>query len=314
MRIFMRFVPAVLLVLVAVSPLTAGNRNIQPASAIAPVPSEAPDALLSRASQAAADENAADGSLGFYAKIPGKTVLIGLKPESDTKLERAKVLDRLAAKSGVDRDLFTYVDYHGGMEESTIPDGDRLANSAGYCSMGAWGYRWFGTLQVPVLVTAAHCDNSLRHWSHDPWYNMDVEWNGANVDAQSMVPASGFGEYTNDVLGTGVIIGEGVPGGAFDVSGHPVCKSGATTGYTCGQLVTNDGGCRGHTGMRMATYNSSPGDSGGAVVTGTFPDVALLGFHEGTCAFTWDGTTIIWRQYTWHGAAKYILSIAGWYM
>jgi hypothetical protein len=66
--------------------------------------------------------------------------------------------------------------------------------------------------------------------------------------------------------------------------------------------------------MRLGTYASAPGDSGGSVVTGTFPDVGLLGIHYGICPVWVDGVKRWFPMYSYHTNVKNQLDLDGWYM
>jgi len=272
---------------------------------------------LADAARLAAEEMVTGDVVGFYMEsVRDNKVLIGLEPDRDSDRERDAVLTRLGDKADGQSEVFRFVTYLGGEEETPILGGDRLTYlppSTLYCSMGAWGFRWYGSLQVPHLVTAGHCDNQLRHFGHAPTYNTQLEYNAAAADAQSMTPATGFGEWTTNVAGGFDIINVVSSGGAFDTSGHGICKSGATTGVTCGTLWSNNSGCREHTGMRIADYYSEGGDSGATVFSSTFPGVALAGIHEGTCLVDLGGGPFLLRQYTFQAHAAWILQLDGWY-
>lgn len=79
------------------------------------------------------------------------------------------------------------------------------------------------------------------------------------------------------------VIAAGSPG---DRVGDTVCQAGHKTAGTnhCGQIISVDWDCSGHTGMRQTDYSSTGGDSGATVyrfVGGKKRQIA--GLHEGKC-------------------------------
>jgi len=266
-----------------------------------------------RAAADAAADAVLGGSLGFYMESPEKdTVYVGLDPAKNNPAEHARVSAELAAVAKVEPERFTFITYLGSTDDTTIWGGDGL----GTCSAGAWGYSWYGSLQVPIQVSAGHCADVARHvtgGSHAPDYITRSQWVAGSVDAQAMTPDAMLGEYTTNVRGTGHIINVVTAGGPFDRVGDPVCKSGRLTGFTCGAIWSTNGGCGPHTGMRLAGYNRAGGDSGGTVVTGTFPNVGLAGIHSGGCEIDLGGGPFVLARYGFQANAAYILGLAGWY-
>ncbi|MGW6375123.1 Ig-like domain repeat protein [Rhodococcus sp. NPDC055112] len=130
----------------------------------------------------------------------------------------------------------------------------------------------------PVNITAGHCDLSRGG-------SPRVFVGGSYVGAFEKVVFEGFDygliriddrrRFENNFVSTYGGDPVRITGTADPVVGAPVCKSGQVTGFTCGKITAVDVSMNsGPRGARVpnafaAQVCSIPGDSGGAIVTGT---------------------------------------------
>jgi len=166
------------------------------------------------------------------------------------------------------------------------------------CTMGPWAFWQWGTLRIPAMTTAGHCQNRLRPTGSSVWFRIQAEDdnNVADVDpvvdAQVMVP-EGANFLTNldepwasdqgELFGRIPLDGSVTPGGAFDRVGHMVCQSGKNSGVECGLITTTTGSCT--TGLdHMAEYARTGGDSGAPVLSVPYPHYSskIAGIHSGS--------------------------------
>ncbi|BEK85412.1 S1 family peptidase [Nocardia seriolae] len=162
--------------------------------------------------------------------------------------------------------------------------GDRFVNEAG--SACSWAFEAIDAEGNPAMVTAGHCDPAtVADRPTEPGRTFEVTA-GPKRGAQNGVfeqsvmdgvrdygivrildPArdSFHGNLVRTATGAMPITGVGSP-----VIGEPVCKSGATTGFTCGVILAVDQPDPQRPPIRFThTALSLPGDSGGALVSGT---------------------------------------------
>ncbi|MFI6869495.1 S1 family peptidase [Nocardia sp. NPDC050406] len=161
----------------------------------------------------------------------------------------------------------------------------------GHCSLGFHAVDRSG---APVNITAGHCDMAAEA-AGTPEATAVHEWIpgedfGAALGAfeKSVFGGLDYGlirvaDAARDRFGGAAVREPGaadirLDGHAIPVVGAPACKSGATTGYTCGVVlevdVTNDVGGHGQApvqvkGLFRTDICALPGDSGGPVITGT---------------------------------------------
>lgn len=179
-------------------------------------------------------------------------------------------------------------------QESTIVGGDGLSS----CSAGAQVYADSIYGRSYYSLTAGHCANSgLRHCSptcHGSALPFIAErgtsiYGTAAADVQVnfiSVSSSGNAGLVRN-WGNGLnyyVIGEGGIGSGYDVVGAVVCKSGMTSGTTCGQLSITGYMIRGsidgilYVEQRVVSNAGSlPGDSGGVVFVPTQYGYVIVG-------------------------------------
>ncbi|GAA5045278.1 alpha-lytic protease prodomain-containing protein [Nocardia callitridis] len=175
-------------------------------------------------------------------------------------------------------------DAHG-----ALAGGDGFASVAGKtslrCSLGFNGTDGSGNT---VNITAGHCNPNLEAaGTADAAGVYDI--NGDRLGAQlgvfqkSVLGAQDYSvvrinDQAKDRFANNTVRGPGggtiaVDGVATPVVGAPVCKSGARTGFSCGVVNAVDQtvqvGERELTQSFSANICALPGDSGGAIVTGT---------------------------------------------
>lgn len=178
--------------------------------------------------------------------------------------DAAAGLDRLTAVSERYGDLVR-TEHVAGAFGTAISGGDAITGSGGRCSLG------FSTTGN-TGITAGHCTQAISSWT-------DAGGNYYGPSIAANFPGNDYGLIRND----GGLAQPGdvnlYNGGYQDINGAAdpyvglsVCKSGSTTGLTCGQ-VTQVGmticyaqGCV--TNMAESTAYVQPGDSGGAWFAG----------------------------------------------
>ena len=158
----------------------------------------------------------------------------------------------------------------------------------------------YGLAKKPAVLTSAHCNLPQHLYYNNHWITLKSplfkRWDSSHdfqiLDIGSMNTASwvyaweaeNIPEFTNpewfEVTGMNSY--------ASQTEGTVVCKSGAKTGITCGQIVDADysyGGTYGQPWIKVSkTYQSDisqPGDSGGAwfVYPGSSQRIRAVGVH-----------------------------------
>lgn len=164
-----------------------------------------------------------------------------------------------------------------------------FAVDGGYCTIAYSAHDRRGGDDVYFHITAGHC--SWGAWEQgNRTIGKTVESafvNKSKVDA--LLISARQGRISNAIFGPDfrrtVTRVESISRDEHE--GNMVCKSGATTGITCGKLESTDH-TQGpddlkRTHQRVATYRSDPGDSGAPVYRRTANKTAMaVGIHSGT--------------------------------
>ncbi|WP_157535315.1 S1 family peptidase [Nocardia inohanensis] len=162
--------------------------------------------------------------------------------------------------------------------------GDRYIAGKGLCS---WAFNAIDSAGLPAAVTAGHCNEAAE--AGEPVTDEQQTFTplpgpiaGAPTGTFEKAIVDGIRDYSivriagearnsfdNNLVRAGqstiAITGVGVP-----VVGEPVCKSGATSGFTCGIVTRVDQPDPQRPPIRfMHSALSLPGDSGGALISGT---------------------------------------------
>ena len=187
------------------------------------------------------------------------------------------------------------------------------------CSTGAHGYVWYLGLQVPFLVTAGHCGDTLFHVpQHGVAFLRANESQSGTADAQSMYHGTSqnpLWQPTSKVEGWALpndltLTSAAPAGGGADKVGAIVCQAGSTTQGApgnCGDITSVNVVCNGYTGLRGSNAFNNPGDSGGTVYGFTYSySVPLAGMVKGVCA----GKFV----HSFQGNVRVVLGLAGWYL
>jgi streptogrisin D len=153
-----------------------------------------------------------------------------------------------------------------GSFEIAISGGDAITGSGSRCSLG------FSTTGN-TGITAGHCTSAIPSWN-DPsgaFYGPSVGASFPGNDYGLIRNDGGLAQPGNVNLYNGSF--QDITGAGNPTPGMQVCKSGSTTGLTCGQ-VTQTGmqicyaqGCVNN--MAESTAAVNPGDSGGAWFAGS---------------------------------------------
>jgi streptogrisin D len=199
-----------------------------------------------------------DTSVGIDVKNNQVVVQIGKKA---TATGLATAADRFGSA--------VRVEHIDGSFDMMISGGDPIVGaSGGRCSLG------FNTTGG-TGVTAGHCTAGISHW-YDGWTG---QYYGPSIAAS--FPGNDFGLIRNDggLPETGAVYLYN--GGYQDISavldpyyGLYVCKSGSTTGVTCGYVYATGvticyaEGCVGD--MAQSDAYAAPGDSGGSWFNGGY--------------------------------------------
>ncbi|MFE3193518.1 S1 family peptidase [Nocardia sp. NPDC059240] len=166
-----------------------------------------------------------------------------------------------------------------------VTGGDRFLTEAGYaCS---WAFNAVDSDGSPAAITAGHCDAATEKEDQPATQGQTFDLTPAlkqgdqtgsfeksvmdGVRDYAVVRIAGpfQDSFRNNLIraadGTLPITGIGYP-----VVGEPVCKAGATTGFTCGVILSVDQPDPSRPPIRFThTALSLPGDSGGAIFSGT---------------------------------------------
>lgn len=152
-----------------------------------------------------------------------------------------------------------------GSFDVAISGGDAITGSGGRCSLG------FNT-SGNTGITAGHCTGAISSWSDSAgnYYGPSIAANFPGQDYGLIRNDGGLSQPGDVNLYNGGY--QDITGAADPYVGLSVCKSGSTTGLTCGQ-VTQVGiticyaqGCVSN--MAESTAYVQPGDSGGAWFAG----------------------------------------------
>ncbi len=149
----------------------------------------------------------------------------------------------------------------------TISGGDAIVNGSSRCSLGFNTTDGYG-------ITAGHCTAQIPQW----WESSTGAYYGPSVGAS--FPGSDYGLIRNDGgRSTPTVVNlyngsyQTIFDAAWPATGQSVCKSGSTTGLTCGSVVaTNVQACYPQgcvNGLTQSTASAQPGDSGGAWFSGS---------------------------------------------
>ena len=165
---------------------------------------------------------------------------------------------------------------------SRTPPNDRAAK----CS---WAFNAIEPDGTPAALTAGHCNEAVlagHPLAPDqqtfPWHNDHVTGPATGSFQKSVV--DGIRDYSivritpaarnsfRNNLVRGPVDGPDIriTGAGIPVAGAPVCKSGSTTGFTCGVITAVDQPDPQRPPIRFKhSALSLPGDSGGALLSGT---------------------------------------------
>ncbi|WP_460717404.1 S1 family peptidase [Nocardia heshunensis] len=172
-----------------------------------------------------------------------------------------------------------------GADGAQVAGGDRFLTDAGYaCS---WAFNAVDSEGNPAVITAGHCDAATEKEDRPDTRGQTFDLTpalkrGEQTGAFEKSVMDGVRDYAvvriaepfqdsfrNNLIrgidGTVPITGVGYP-----VVGEPVCKAGATTGFTCGVILSVDQPDPLRPPIRFThTALSLPGDSGGALFSGS---------------------------------------------
>ncbi|HEV7650307.1 MAG TPA: S1 family peptidase [Actinophytocola sp.] len=204
---------------------------------------------------AVAQRQPADTAAGIDVRANQVVVQIG-------ETAKASALAATAARYG-DAVRVEHID---GSFRTAISGGDAITGSGGRCSLG------FSTTGN-TGITAGHCTSAIASWS-DPsgaFYGPSVGASFPGNDYGLIRNDGGLAQPGNVNLYNGSF--QDITGAGNPTAGMQICKSGSTTGLTCGQ-VTRTGlqicyaeGCVNN--MAESTAAVNPGDSGGAWFAGS---------------------------------------------
>lgn len=127
------------------------------------------------------------------------------------------------------------------------------------------------TTNEDVLLTAGHCfplGTGVNHWTTAPIGTVIGRQDWGDTDAESISQQDAVWDPTNWVYHTDSNrqrqINE-VKQAATEFVGERVCKSGTTSGLTCGEITDTNAVAADHTGQTFADFCSLPGDSGAPI-------------------------------------------------
>jgi streptogrisin D len=214
---------------------------------------------LQSARDAVASRLPANSAAGIDVRANQVVVQIG---ESAAAATTALTLTATAERFG-DMVRVKHID---GSFETAISGGDAITGSGGRCSLG------FSTTGNSG-ITAGHCTQAIASWN-DPsgaFYGPSVGASFPGNDYGLIRNDGGLAQPGNVNLYNGSF--QDITGAGDPQPGMQICKSGSTTGLTCGQ-VTQTGmticyaqGCVNN--MAESTAAVNPGDSGGAWFAGS---------------------------------------------
>lgn len=143
-----------------------------------------------------------------------------------------------------------------------------LRQGGGRCSIGFTAR----SADTTFVITAGHCTELGGNWTGANGELIgpvaDTEFPGDDFGAIQVTNTAGW-TATNEVAGS-----VPVTGAAVAPIGASVCRSGSTTGFRCGTVLSrnatvNYGGGDIVRGLTRTSACAEPGDSGGSVVSGT---------------------------------------------
>ena len=205
--------------------------------------------------------SAPDSVTGWYVDVPGNSVVVTATDPAAGEAFAAGTdgvrVQRVAEKPRPLADLV-------GGEAIYAPNGER-------CSIGFVATRG----STPYVITAGHCTRLGGTWT--------------GVDGSAIGPVAGTSYPGNDFGIIQVTSGSWTPtgsvsdyaggrvrvtGSAEAVVGASTCRSGSSTGYRCGAILTknqsvNYGGGDIIDGLTRTNACAGNGDSGGSFITGT---------------------------------------------
>jgi hypothetical protein len=241
------------------------------------------DRSLDRLEQAKAELEGADAPAGvtWAVDIPTNSLVLGIPAGTRDARTRqfiaaARELDVPVRIEKIAGDAATQAFYGG----EAI-----LGSSGGRCSAGFITAASSGNQYV---VTAGHCTNSSSTWRGD----------GQTIGntAASSFPGNDYGAIRINNPSALQPVGGVVNGGGFtDITGSSqvpvgatVCKSGSTTGTTCGRVLRYNVTVRyaqGSVGQMIETNAcTQPGDSGGALFAGSQAQGVVSGGSIAGCS------------------------------
>lgn len=241
------------------------------------------DVSLGRLERAKAELDAAAAPAGatWAVDIPTNSLVLGIPAGTRDARTRqfiaaAKALDVPVRVEKIAGEAATQAFYGG----EAI-----LGSSGGRCSAGFITAASSGTQYV---VTAGHCTNSSSTWRGD----------GQTIGntAASSFPGNDYGAIRINNPSALQPVGAVVNGGgATDITGSSqvpvgatVCKSGSTTGTTCGRVLRYNVTVRyaqGSVGQMIETnVCTQPGDSGGALFAGSQAQGVVSGGSIAGCS------------------------------
>jgi streptogrisin D len=241
------------------------------------------DRSLDRLEQAKAELEGADAPAGvtWAVDVPNNSLVLGIPAGTRDARTRqfiaaARELDVPVRIEKIAGDAATQAFYGG----EAI-----LGSSGGRCSAGFITAAPSGNQYV---VTAGHCTNSSSTWRGD----------GQTIGntAASSFPGNDYGAIRINNPSALQPVGGVVNGGGFtDITGSSqvpvgatVCKSGSTTGTTCGRVLRYNVTVRyaqGSVGQMIETNAcTQPGDSGGALFAGSQAQGVVSGGSIAGCS------------------------------
>lgn len=232
--------------------------------------------------QAALDPALAPDGVAWAVDVPTNSLVISVPKDVS-----GKRLDAFVAHARTLGVPVTVETVPAAPEQAALYGGEAISNGGTRCSAGFVAHNGRGDW---YLLTAGHCTNLGGTWYSDGRTLGPVaatNWDGSDFGAVVLLRPGAI-----DVPGAVWLYGSGVR----DVErvsrvpvGHRVCKSGSTTGLTCGTVQRynatvryNDGAVV--YGLTQANVCIQPGDSGGALFFGRSAQGIVSGGSIGSCA------------------------------
>ena len=217
---------------------------------------------------AAARNHQAGQAMYWYVDVPTNTVRVTVPAAAQDRATRAFVALARSSSAAVRVSTTT-----GSIGTTALYGGDQVEMSNGYiCSLGFNGYDSSGR---SIFLTAGHCGAGYPTFSHNGSYIGGTraytfpghDYSFVNIDNPgAWAPQPVVNEYN----GYGVY----VYGSSQAAVGSSVCKSGRTTGCTCGTIqaynVTVNYPEGTVYGLTQANACTEGGDSGGSWMNGNY--------------------------------------------